>query len=82
MNRELFGEQQPPSIAVPYGFVTDGINLYPNPGNLKLVPANNLPITVESMMGLGGGIPRRNATPIPAPQPTPATEAPKAPEKK
>ena len=82
VNRELFGEQQPPSIAVPYGFVTDGINLYPNPGNLKLAPANSLPITVESMMGLGGGIPRRNATPIPAPQPAPAPEALKAPEKK
>jgi len=34
VNEELFGRQQKP-LAVPAGYLTDGINFYLNPGNLK-----------------------------------------------
>ena len=36
VNEELFGREQKP-LAVPAGYVTDGINMYRNPGNLKPV---------------------------------------------
>ena len=82
VNRELFGEPPAPSIAVPPGFVTDGINLYPNPGNLK--PADFLSgIGLSGGGGMGGGIHGlRTAIPAPAKQPMFPPEKSKEPEKK
>ena len=49
INEELFGRERKP-LAVPAGYLTDGINLYRNPGNLK-------PEVPKSDGGQGGGIP-------------------------
>ena len=80
--RELFGEPPTPSIAIPAGYVTDGINYYLNPGNLKVLDVGAGGGTGFGG-GLGGGIPGvRAAQPVPAPQPVPSIEKPKNPEKK
>ena len=56
VNEELFGRDRKP-LAVPAGYLTDGINLYLNPGNLK----------PEAQTGLGVGLPGvEPAAPTPA----------------
>ena len=58
VNKELFGE---PTLAVPAGYVTDGLHLYTKPADLKLADFG------LGGLGGGGGLSFR-AVPAPAPE--------------
>lgn len=68
--RNLFGEPPLPPVAIPPGFVTDGVNLYLNPGGLK--PAE----------GLGGGLGGAGVSGFVPATPTPIKPVPVKPEPK
>jgi RNA polymerase sigma factor (sigma-70 family) len=60
VSEELFGRQQKP-LAVPAGYLTDGINLYLNPGNLKPEVFNG---SLGGGLGIKPGV--EPASPVPA----------------
>jgi hypothetical protein len=73
--KNLFGEPPIPPTAIPPGYVTDGINLYLRPGDLK--PAEGL-----GGIGLGGpgGFVPAAPTPIKPEAPKPDPKKDKKPE--
>ena len=60
VNEELFGREYK-SLAVPAGYVTDGFNMYRNPGNLKAESLD--PFGILGGNGVIGAVP---APPVPA----------------